>query len=79
MHGSRVLIKILGCLRILVISMCTRSRLYACSLAVSEGLDEDQQQFQEVALEFAKNEMMPYMSEWDEKVFHIMEPLFCNY
>ena len=34
----------------------------------SRGLNEEQQQFQQLALEFAKQELAPYMKQWDEDV-----------
>jgi len=37
-------------------------------LTVSAGLTEEQVQIQQVALDFAENEMKPHMAEWDEKV-----------
>lgn len=37
-------------------------------MSVAAGLSEDQAQMQRVALNFAENEMKPYMAEWDEKV-----------
>jgi len=35
--------------------------------AVTLGLTEEQQEFQKVALDFAKKEMLPHAEEWDEK------------
>lgn len=35
--------------------------------AVSLGLTADQKEFQRVALDFAKKEMLPHAEEWDEK------------
>ena len=32
------------------------------------GLNEEQRQIQEMAINFAKNEMAPHMAEWDQKV-----------
>ncbi|CAI8027469.1 Isobutyryl-CoA dehydrogenase, mitochondrial [Geodia barretti] len=39
----------------------------ASCLDPSEGLAEEQRQFQKVAVEFAAREMAPHMREWDEK------------
>ena len=36
--------------------------------SAAAGLTEEQQSFQTVALEFAKQEMAPRMREWDEEV-----------
>jgi hypothetical protein len=36
--------------------------------AASIGLDAEQKEIQRVARDFAINEMMPHMAEWDEKV-----------
>ncbi len=35
--------------------------------AAGDGLAEEQRQFQEVALKFAREEMFPHMRRWDEK------------
>ena len=37
-------------------------------MAARAGLSEEQQQFQETALEFARREMAPNMRTWDEEV-----------
>lgn len=34
----------------------------------SEGLSVEQQQFQQLALEFARQELAPNMKQWDEHV-----------
>ena len=38
---------------------------------VSDGLSDEQKHFQQVAVDFAKNEMAPYMIEWDSNVWFI--------
>jgi len=40
-------------------------------LPASLGLQEEQLEFQKVALAFANNEMAPYMKEWDLQVFFV--------
>jgi len=35
------------------------------------GLTEEQKEIQKTAKEFAKNELYPYMDEWDDKVLEI--------
>ena len=42
----------------------------SCSHAhiASGGLSAEQQQFQQLALEFAKQELAPHMKQWDEDV-----------
>jgi hypothetical protein len=42
-------------------------RKFFCQTA-SLGLSEEQQQMQNVALRFAKEEMSPNMERWDEEV-----------
>ena len=32
------------------------------------GLDDDQRQIREVAVNFARNEMKPHMARWDQEV-----------
>ena len=32
------------------------------------GLSEEQRQIQDVAVNFAKNEMAPHMAKWDQEV-----------
>lgn len=41
--------------------------IYAQIIA-SSGLTEDQKAIQELATDFAKNEMLPNMAEWDQNV-----------
>ena len=43
-------------------------RAYCVCFSASIGLTNDQKAIQEMALSFAKNEISPNMSEWDEKV-----------
>lgn len=43
-------------------------RLLCWLIAVSDGLNEEQQQILQMATDFAKNEMEPKMKEWDEEV-----------
>ena len=37
-------------------------------ILASDGLSEEGVAIQELAINFAKNEMLPHMAEWDEKV-----------
>ena len=37
-------------------------------MIASGGLSAEQQQFQQLALEFAKQELAPHMKQWDEDV-----------
>ena len=39
------------------------------------GLTDEQKEFQQVALNFAQNEMLPHMREWDEKVLLNSRPV----
>lgn len=38
------------------------------SFAATQGLTDEQKEFQKVAFDFAANEMAPHMAEWDQKV-----------
>ena len=40
------------------------------SFPASDGLSSEQKQLQSEALKFARQEMAPHMSGWDEKVNH---------
>ena len=44
------------------------------SFAASAGLNEEQQQIQQMAKDFASREMYPNMSKWDQQVHMI----FCQ-
>jgi len=46
----------------------------------SEGLSVEQQQFQQLALEFARQELAPNMKQWDEHVSPIdgFHSIFCH-
>lgn len=39
------------------------------------GLNEEQVQMQKIASDFARNEMAPYMAEWDEKEIFPVETM----
>lgn len=42
-------------------------------VTASMGLSDEQKEFQKVALNFAQNEMLPHMREWDEKVCQALD------
>ena len=42
-------------------------RFFSSKFDISQGLSEEQIQFQDMALDFAENEMLPYAEEWDQK------------
>ena len=44
------------------------AKYHICQNLVSDGLNDDQKHFQQVALDFAKEEMAPYMIQWDLEV-----------
>ena len=43
-----------------------------CLSTASNGLGVEQRQIQQMALDFAANELAPNMIEWDEKVLAIL-------
>ena len=47
----------------------------------SGGLSAEQQQFQQLALEFAKQELAPHMKQWDEdvKLYHTQIYCICHF
>lgn len=45
--------------------------------SASIGLTDEQKQMQSVALDFAKQEMLPNMAKWDIEVNNI-QCVFCN-
>ena len=55
-------------LTILCLPLATHTHTHTHTHTASEGLAEEQRQFQKVAVEFAAREMAPHMREWDEKV-----------
>jgi len=44
-------------------------------IEISDGLNDEQKHFQQVAVDFAKNEMAPYMIEWDSNEIFPKETL----
>ena len=42
--------------------------IHECSFLASSNLTEEQHQIQELARDFAKNELAPNMMTWDEEV-----------
>ena len=53
---------------IYMIASHTHDHTYIIVYVASYGLSDDQREFQKVALNFAQNEMAPYMRQWDEEV-----------
>jgi len=43
-------------------------KIFVGNATAADGLTDEQQQIQKVALDFAKNEFSPNMEEWDAKV-----------
>ena len=48
-----------------ILHFSDRDRFY---FAASSGLTEDQVAIQQLASDFAKNEMLPHMAKWDQEV-----------
>lgn len=58
------------------IQICQRRTMLAGScIDISHGLEEEQKQIQQVALDFARNEMSPYMQKWDEEEIFPVETM----
>ena len=47
---------------------CINYEIWHLFFSATAGLNEDQKQIHEMALQFAKNEMLPKMAQWDQNV-----------
>lgn len=48
-------------------------KIYFNQISVSVGLNEEQKQIRDVAIDFANIELKPFMKEWDEKAIFPIE------
>ncbi|KAM8903293.1 isobutyryl-CoA dehydrogenase, mitochondrial isoform 2-T2 [Spinachia spinachia] len=59
----------------LIFTASAQTRRIASCVDPAHGLTEEQKEFQEVAFNFAANEMAPHMAEWDQKEIFPVETM----